>query len=152
MHRWGFSGNRNSSISLKHFDIVDNKAYVKVSLGDCISCMLHGYPKTNALYFVWEGGLWKKIDFKEYPQGLRYNMLRRTHFDRDTSKDVNGRVTVAEKMTRDVTIHHAMKIKGITGLNELPGYSGMCEKCKGTRVNNPQSAEIFLPIEKNDCK
>lgn len=31
------------------FDIVDGKAYVRVSIGHCESCMLHGYPETNRI-------------------------------------------------------------------------------------------------------
>lgn len=134
------------------FDIVDGKAYAKVTIANCITCMLHGYPETDALYFTWENEAWKKIDFNTYPRGLRYNMLSNSHLGNDESKDVHGLVTLAEKVKRDPTIYFLMERIGITGLNEMPGYKGACEQCKGTRVSNPISSEIFLPIEESECK
>lgn len=40
--------------------IVNGKAYVKVPIYGEELCMLHDYPATNALYFVWENNAWKK--------------------------------------------------------------------------------------------
>ncbi len=57
------------------FDIVDGKAYVRVSIGSCESCMLHGYPETNALYFVWEGGRGRRSTTKNSRRGCGSTFL-----------------------------------------------------------------------------
>lgn len=135
------------------FDIVDGKAYAKVSIGGCELCMLHGYPDTDALYFAWENGAWKKIDHKDYPAGLRYNMLNGTHYDDDGSRDVHGLVTIAQKEHLDGEIYWLMRKKPeITGLNETVAYRGACQKCKGIRGQTTNTSEVFLPASQNDCK
>jgi hypothetical protein len=135
------------------FDIVDGKAYVKVSIGGCELCMLHGYPDTDALYFVWEGGVWKKIDYKDFPKGLRYNMLNNTDYDDDGTRDVRGLVTIAQKEERDPNMYWLMRKKPeITGLNETVAYRGACIKCRGYRVDTTSNSEVFLPAASEDCK
>ena len=135
------------------FDIVDGKAYVKVSIGGCELCMLHGYPDTDALYFVWEGSNWKKIDYKDFPKGLRYNMLNNTDYDDDGTRDVRGLVTIAQKEERDPNMYWLMRKRpGITGLNETVAYHGACEKCKGIHGQTTSDSEVFLPAHSKDCK
>ena len=135
------------------FDIVDGKAYVKVSIGGCELCMLHGYPDTDALYFVWEGNTWKKIDYEDYPKGLRYNMLGLTHYDDDGSRDAKGLVTVEQKEHLDGEIYWLMRKKPeITGLNETVAYRGACKKCRGYRVDTTRNSEVFLSTSNKDCK
>jgi hypothetical protein len=133
------------------FDIVDGKAYAKVSIGGQESCMLHGYPATNAIYFRWDGKAWQKIDYQEYPKGLRYNMLAGTH-DQDPKRDVSGLVTIADKEKRDGEIYYVMrKFPEITGLNETLDYRDACKKWIGARGLTTSTPEIFLPATSKDC-
>ena len=135
------------------FDIVDGKAYVKVSIGGCELCMLHGYPDTDALYFVWQVDAWRKIDYKDYPKGLRYNMLNGTHYEDDGSGDARGLVTIAQKEQLDGEIYWLMHKKPeVTGLNETPTRRGSCQKCKGYSIQTTSNSEIFLPTFGKDCK
>jgi len=145
------------------FDIVDGKAYVRVTISSCESCMLHGYPETSALYFVWEGGAWKKIDYKDFPPGLRYNMLNGTHYDDDGSRDVRGLVTIAQKEHLDGEIYWLMRKKPeIVGLNDTVTYQGLnkppiyardaCKQCKGIHGQTTNTSEVFLPATSRDCK
>ena len=134
------------------FDIVDGKAYAKVSIGSQLLCMQHSYPTTNALYFHWDGKAWQKIDYADYPKGLRYNMLG-SGSENDSSRDVHGLVTLAEKEKRSPTMYYLMKKKPeITGLNETPMYKDACKKWISSGGPSPAvSPEIFLPATDNDC-
>jgi len=148
------------------FDIVNGKAYVRVTINNCELCMLHGYPETTALYFAWEGGAWKKIDYKDFPSGLRYNMLNGTHYDDDGSRDVRGLVTIAQKEQLDGEIYWLMRKKPeIVGLNDRVTYRGpdmppiyardACKQCKGGSISyygKPPTNEVFLPPSPKDCK
>lgn len=144
------------------FDIVDGKAYVRVTISSCEQCMLHGYPDTSALYFVWEGNAWKKIEYKEFPPGLRVNMLNGTHYDDDGSRDVRGVVTIAQKEHLDAEIYWIMRKKPeIVGLNDWVTYPGpnkppryardACKECRSVHVQTTNTAEIFLPASRKDC-
>jgi len=144
------------------FDIVDGKAYGKVSISSCEQCMLHGYPDTSALYFVWEDGTCEKIGPEIYPKGLRYNMLNNTEYDDDGSLDVRGLVTIAQKEARDTNIYWLMRKKPeITGLNEWVTYRGRnkpptyardaCKECRSVHVQTTNTAEVFLPASRNYC-
>jgi hypothetical protein len=135
------------------FDIVDGKAYVRVSIGSCESCMLHGYPETNALYFMWEGGAWKKIDYKDFPPGLRFNMLGGTHYDDDGSRDVRGLVTIEEKEELAPEMYWLMRKKPeIVGRNDTLAFRDSCKKCKSVHVQTDGTSEVFLPATSRDCK
>lgn len=134
------------------FDIVNGEAYVKVSLGGCETCMLQGNPETGALYFLWENNAWKKIAFKDFPSGLRYNMLNVTHLDDDGSGDARGLVTIAQKEERDSNIYYFMRINPeIMGLNETVSRSDLCRKCN-YRIETNSTADVFLPLSSKDCK
>lgn len=148
------------------FDIVDGKAYVRVTISSCASCQLHDFPETSALYFVWEGNVWKKIDYKDFPMGLRFNMLGGTHYDDDGSRDVRGLVTVEEKEKLAPEMYWLMRKKPeIVGLNDMVTYQGLnkppiyardaCKKCKGEKITyygDRPSNEVFLPATHKDCK
>jgi hypothetical protein len=145
------------------FDIVAGKAYVRVSIGNCILCMLHGYPETAALYFVWEGSEWKKVGYKDFPSGLRYNMLNGTHYDDDGSRDVRGLVTIEQKEQLDGEIYWLMRKKpAIVGLNDRVTYRGVnqppiyardaCRKCKEMQsIETNDTSEVFLSSTRKDC-
>lgn len=142
------------------FDIVDGKAYVRVTIDNCELCMLHGYPDTTALYFIWDGGAWRSISFKDFPAGLRYNMLNTTHYDDDGSRDVRGLVTIAQKEQLDREIYWLMSKKPeIIGLNdrEIFGRNGrestrdVCKRCRGIQGKTNSTADVFLPADRNDC-
>lgn len=133
------------------FDIVEGKAYAKVSISG-IQCKLHDYPKTNALYFRWDGKAWQKIAYEDYPKGLRYNMLGSTHYDDDGKRDVHGLVTIAEKEKRAPMMYYVMrKLPNVTGLNETPAYRDICEKEKSERSQTDRTPEVFLPATHKDC-
>jgi len=145
------------------FHIVDGKAYVRVTIGSCESCMLHGYPETSALYFVWENGAWKKIDDKAFPAGLRYNMLGSTHYDDDGTRDVRGLVTIDHKEARAPEMYRLMRMKPeIIGLNDRVTYNGpnrpptyardACKKCKNISGQTTNTPEVFLPAPYMECK
>lgn len=145
------------------FDIVDGKAYVRVTISSCEQCMLHGYPETSALYFVWEGGAWKQIDHKDFPAGLRYNMLGNTYYDDDGSRDVRGFVTVEQKEHLDAAFYRLMRQRPeVIGGNDTVTYLGpnkppiyardACKKCKGIHGQTTSTSEVFLPASHTDCK
>lgn len=148
------------------FDIVDGKAYVRVTISSCASCQLHDYPETSALYFVWEGNAWKKIDYKDFPAGLRFNMLGGTHYDDDGSRDMRGLVTVEEKEKLAPEMYWVMRKKPeIVGLNDMVTYLGpnqppvyareACKQCNGSGAiyyGPAPTNEVFLPASHNECK
>jgi len=134
------------------FDIVNGKAYAKVSLGhDCTRCMLHGYPETDALYFRWDDGAWRKIDHGEYPAELRLNLLMGPA-GRNASEDARGLVSLAEKENRQAGINYEFKLTGARGLNELPDTKGACNKCRGIRITTTKTVEVFLPFDSKFCQ
>lgn len=132
------------------FDIVDGKAYAKVSISG-IECKLHGYPKTDALYFRWDGKAWQEIDYADYPNGLRYNMLSGSS-DLTPDRDARGFVTISEKEKRDAGMYYLMrKLPNVTGLNDSPKFEGRCEKEKSILSKTDQTPDVFLPITEQDC-
>lgn len=134
------------------FDIVDGKAYAKVSLGhDCTRCMLHGYPETDALYFVWVDRVWKKIDHSVFPAQLRFNLLMSPK-GRNASEDARGLVSLAEKESREPSIYYSLKVTGARGLNELPDTKGACNKCKAIKITTDMTPEVFIPTNHHGCE
>lgn len=144
------------------FDIVDGKAYVRVTIANCELCMLHGYPETSALYFVWETGAWKKIDYKDFPPGLRVNILGNTYYDDDGSRDVRGFITLKEKEDRAPNISRMMRQHPeIIGLNDWVTYRGLskppiyardaCKECRSIKGQTTSTSEVFLPTTRKDC-
>lgn len=134
------------------FDIVDGKAYSKVSLGGCDTCMLHSYPETDALYFVWSGNAWAKIDAKDYPlQVLRLNLLLNPK-GRNASEDAHGLVTIADKMNRQPSLEYTLEKTGARGLNETPARRGICTKCKSVTTKTDDTAVVFLSAGRRACE
>jgi len=133
------------------FDVVDGKAYAKVSLGnDCARCMEHGFPETDALYFTWTGQAWQAIDHQQFPPGLRLNLLT-SPVERDRAKDARGLVSVADKEKRDASVYYSLRTTGAKGLNELPSRKGTCTKCKASGAAPLPPAEIFMPSASKTC-
>jgi len=132
------------------FDIVNGKAYAKVSISGCEECKLHGYPETDALYFVWVDRAWKKIDHKEFPAQLRLNLLMSPK-GRNASEDARGLVSIAEKENRDPSIHYSLKVTGARGMNELPEHKGACNKCKAVNVSTTVLPDVFLSTDRAGC-
>lgn len=133
------------------FDIVNGRAYAKVSTVDCEVCKLHGNPQTDALYFVWSGKAWNKLDAQEFPPQLRLNLLMNAK-GRAAADDPRGIVSLSEKERRDPSIHVLLEKSGARGLNELPASRGMCTKCKDVNVMSKGSPDVFLPSRETDCK
>lgn len=132
------------------FDIVHGKAYAKVTITGCEECKLYGYPDTDALYFVWEGRAWRKIDYKEYPALLRLNLLT-SPVEANSANDARGLISVAEKEKRDAQIYNSLRVRGVRGLNELPDIKGACNKCKTVNVMTPVLPDVFLPSDQAHC-
>lgn len=135
------------------FEIVDGKAYAKVTLGGCFECRDHDYPETNAIYFLWTDGGWMKIDHAQYPKGLRLNLLMSPAMDDDGSGDARGLVSLPEKADRDFWMLRSMKARGVSGLNEPPYRKETCQQCKAIRMSgDPPSSEVFLSSNRMDCE
>lgn len=135
------------------FEIVDGKAYVKVTLGGCFECRDHDYPDTNAIYFRWSRTTWQKIGYSDYPKGLRLNLLSNTHYDDDGSRDARGLVTLHAKESRDFGLLRSLKAGGVSGRNEPPYKKETCEKCKKIQMSgDPPNSNVFLPSKRTDCE
>lgn len=132
------------------FDIVDGRAYAKVSAHDCEVCKLHGYPETDALYFVWLGGSWKQIGHSEFPPQLRLNLLMNPKGS-GNRESVRGLVSLAEKEKREPSLHYSLRMTGARGLNELPATRGICGNCKAVNVMTTEIPEVFLPSSRTRC-
>ena len=133
------------------FDIVGGRAYAKVSLGDCTSCMLQGYPETGALYFVWGPGSWTRIEHKDFPVQIRINLLL-TPIQANPQDDAHGLVTLADKEKLDMSIRYELKVTRAKGLNELPQRKGICNKCRSIRISTDRTSDVFLPSERKTCE
>jgi|CXWL01.1.fsa_nt_gi hypothetical protein len=141
------------------FDIVDGKAYIKVPVQGCTTCMLQGYPAWDAAYFEWNNGAWKKVDENPTLRALRFNLLSATHaggpYRNERGEvvpaetfDARGLIALADKERRDASIYHSMKNTGRTGPSVAPGA---CERCKAEKVETSMTSEVFLPSESRTC-
>ena len=133
------------------FDIFGDKAYVRVPLGGCTACMLHGFPASNSIYFVWSGKQWTKVDETRVPAEHRFNLLSSTHGDDDGSRDAKGLITLADKRKRDASIYRSLERTNARGINERRALRDMCEKCKGINIQTTSTAEVFMPSEGQSC-
>jgi hypothetical protein len=142
------------------FDVVNGKAYVKVPVQGCTTCMLQDYPESDSVYLEWSDGAWKRVPENALLRSLRYNMLSGTHASgnyRDErgvvvpaeSYDARGLITLAEKRRRDASVYHGMNNTGRPG----PGAPGACEKCRNSwgKVQTDQTPEILMPSESRTC-
>jgi hypothetical protein len=133
------------------FDIVNGTPFVRVPLRGCSSCMLHGYPQTNSIFFAWNGRQWTKIDEQRAPDELRFNLLRKVYVEVDGSKDARALITIAEKEQRDVNLYTVVRRTGARGLNEVPKLRDYCSKCKDIPGTTASSADVLLDTEQRDC-
>lgn len=145
---WKSSGGYRPDI----FDIVDGKAYMHVPISDCEKCRLHGFPASNALYFIWEGGQWKRIKHDEFPEASEWNLL----YDSQATKakdDASGFVTLQGKLEqRDRTLHHEQKRKGWKRVNDSYYWRDSCNKCGRVNPSPEVAPEIFSNDGKNTCQ
>ncbi|MCP5277622.1 MAG: hypothetical protein H6935_04585 [Thiobacillus sp.] len=134
-------------------DIVDGKVYVKVPISGSETCMFHDYPATNAIYFVWENGGWKKIPYEQFPKEIRRTNLLLSAWGRYPAGDVRGRLSVEMKEGRD-SIYVAMKQTNgrIQSLTDYPHRQGACEKRRGSKTETTNTSEVFLPPTPDLCQ
>ena len=137
-------------------DIVDGKAYVKVPISGG-QCKFHNYPATNAIYFIWEGGAWKKIPYEQFPKEIRRTNLLLNPWGRYPAGDVRGRLSVEMKEDRD-SIYVAMKDTNgrIQSLTDYPHRQGECDNRKNNRgvsgIQTANTPEVFLPSTPDLCQ
>lgn len=133
------------------FDIVNGTPYIRIPLRGCSSCMLHEYPQTNSIFYAWIGRQWTKIDEKQAPDELRFNLLRKTYVEDDGTKDARGLITLAEKEQRDANLYTVLRRTGSKGLNEVPKLRDYCRKCKDIPGTTASSAEVLLTPGQSGC-
>lgn len=136
------------------FDIANGKAYVHVPISDCSQCMLHGYPETDALYFVWDHGKWKRIAHEEFPASFEWNLLRDPIAAPGHEKDdVRGFLSLNEKLTKhDHSLRFEQKRKGWKRVSEQEGGPRQCNACRKRGVSTTESAEIFVQADSTNCR
>jgi hypothetical protein len=128
------------------FDIIEGKVYVKVPVNACSACMAHGYPESDAIYFVWAQRAWKKLDEKEAPTQMKFNLLA-FDYGGNPEKDARGLITLTEKRRRDGSIYRGMEQSGRRG----PSRPGYCAKCRFVTVSGSPSADIFVQSPSRAC-
>jgi hypothetical protein len=133
------------------FELDGSKAYMKVPLLSFDICGQHGYPKDDALYFVWSGGDWKRIDAGEFPRGTRLNLLQNPA-GQTAADDARGTVTQGEKEKRDLGVYYVLRHLGASSMTETPPYKGMCAKYPVDKsVPPPPTPDIFLSSRGRTC-
>ena len=133
------------------FELNDGKAYVKVPLMSFDLCGLHAYPKDGALYFVWSGSDWERIEAGEFPKGSRLNLLQ-DPAGTTQADGVRGTVAQAEKEKRDASLYYTLKVVAANGLNEMPPYKGMCTRHPVHKaVIAPPPTSVFLGSQRKKC-
>ncbi|MEW6677073.1 MAG: hypothetical protein AB1421_04055 [Pseudomonadota bacterium] len=141
--------------------IVVGKAYVKVPISG-EQCQVHDYPTTNAIYFVWEAGVWKKIPYEQFPKEIRRTNLLLNAWGRYPSGDVRGRLSVEMKEDRD-SIYGAMRRTNgrIQSLTDYPHRLGECDNEKNrvvgenrvvAGIQTTSTPEVFLPSTPDLCQ
>ena len=133
-------------------DIVDGKVYVMVPVTGSETCMFHDYPATNAIYYVWEGGAWKKIPYEQFPKEVRRTNLLQNPWGKKPEDDARGLVTQSEKERRDGIYGAMRRTKGrIQNSTDYPFMQGACERLRGG-VKTNRSLEVFLPATPDLCQ
>lgn len=114
------------------FDIVDGKAYMHVPISDCFSCERYGYPNSNALYFVWDNGKWKRIEHEEFPEKSEWNLLTSVKSAAGhENDDPRGLITVKEKDRRQLLAKLDQQRFGWKRISDSDAWKGRCNKCRG---------------------
>jgi hypothetical protein len=135
------------------FDIVDGKAYMHVPITGCTECMLHAYPETDALYFVWEGGRWKRIAHEQFPEKSEWNLLMSIKAAPGHEQDdPRGLVTITDKERRQSSARYEQKVHGWKRVNEGGKGIGRCNACRTVNVTTDQTPEIFIDDGKIACQ
>lgn len=134
------------------FDIVDGKAYVHVPIYGCASCYLFGYPKTDAIYFVWNNGEWKQIKHEEFPAKSEWNLLMSlTAPAGHESDDPRGVVTLKDKEQRQSDLRIEQQKKGWKRVNESGKGIGRCNACRNVTVHMTGTPEVLIN-DQQTCK
>jgi len=136
------------------FDIVDGRAYMHVPIYSCIQCMSHGYPETDALYYVWDNNTWRRINHDEFPIASEWNLLMQTSRGGATS-DPKGLITISDKTAgtwNDSSLRFEQKRRGWKRVSEAGKGVGRCNSCRSVKATTDETAEIFSISAKNDCQ
>lgn len=136
------------------FDIVDGKAYMHVPISDCSQCMLHGHPPTDALYFVWESGQWKRITHEEFPAQSEWNLLQQVSRG-SPATDPQGLITIADKAVgkwKDDSLSYEQGRLGWKRVSESYAWKGSCDACRSRKVTTDASPDIFLVGKNPSCQ
>lgn len=136
------------------FDIVDGKAYIHVPISACVQCMLHGYPETDALYFRWDNGQWRRIRHNEFPNASEWNLLMQTSRG-STETDPQGLITIKDKASGkwiDSTLRVDQKRSGWRRVNESYPGIGRCKSCRQVKVTTDLGPEILIDDGKKNCQ
>ncbi|MDP2136004.1 MAG: hypothetical protein Q8J99_20565 [Sulfuritalea sp.] len=136
------------------FDIVDGKAYMHVPISDCFQCMLHDYPSSDALYFVWKSGQWKRITREDFPSASEWNLLMQTKGGA-TATDPQGLITIGDKATgkwNDSGLRFEKERLGWKRVSESYSRKGKCNACRNTKVTTDETPGIFIDGSARSCQ
>ena len=145
--RWKSNGGYQPDI----FDIVDGKAYMHVPISDCFSCEHYGYPSTDALYFIWNDGEWKRVAHEDFPEASEWNLLMQTNLG-SSEADPKGLITIADKTTgkwTDSTLRLDQKRLGWKRVSESSSRKGRCNACRGVTNRIYGKDKDFLEVTDN---
>jgi len=135
------------------FDVVDGKAYMHVPLFDCFKCMLQGYPETDALYFVWDDGQWKRITHREFPAKSEWNLLMSLVAPAGHEKDdPRGLLSLEDKQGRSSSLRLEQKKQGWKRINESGKGIGRCNVCRTQKTTTDETPEIFINDGRSACQ
>jgi hypothetical protein len=135
------------------FDIVDGKAYVHVPITGCTECMLLGYPASDALYFVWEEGRWRRIAHEQFPENSVWNMVISVSSNSARIEKLNGFVAWEDKLKIfENSLHYEQKHRGWKRVNEGGNGIGRCTACRAVGVTTDQTPEVFIDDGKSVCQ
>ena len=134
------------------FDIVNGKAYMHVPIFDCFKCMLQGYPESDALYFVWQSGQWKRISPAEFPEKSGWNLLMSVVAPAGhETDDPHGLLTLEDKQKRSSSLRREQEKKGWKRVNESGKGIGRCNVCRTQRTSTDETPEIFIKDSQSGC-
>lgn len=134
------------------FDIVDGKAYMHVPIYDCFQCKTQDYPETDALYFVWDNGTWKRLKHEEFPAASEWNLEMSFKAAAGHEKDdAHGLVTLRDK-ERPSSLRTDQKRNGWKRVNEGGKGLGRCKACRQIETTTTRSSEIFINDDHNTCQ
>ena len=134
------------------FDIVDGKAYVHVPVYGCASCSYFGYPETDAIYFVWDRGEWKRIKHEEFPAKSEWNLLMSLVAPAGhESDDPHGLLTLKDKEQRPSRLRIEQQKKGWKRVNESAKGIGRCNACRNEMVHMTGTLEVLIKDGGSTC-